>query len=215
MEDPAEDAPVIGASHVAPSAAAPEQFSWLTPEQSHAVGASSSRIAGAWIEQRPDRPLHEVADNLTPHHVPEATGRGIDRYLAMWSLEHPEILNASADDLLDLHGVGPKRRSQLVEMVVDLAVDGVEEPVEADAERIVEKPEEASDPTSDELLAAAYSSAYAPSVPPLSAPAQQSSPGPLPALKEKTNVGATILKWSGIVGGSPLALIRWLLNKRR
>lgn len=250
MEDPVVGAP----SAVAPSVAAPEQFSWLTPEQSHAVGASSSRIATAWIEQHPDRPLHEIADNLTPHHVPEATGRGIDRYLAMWSLEHPEMLNASADDLLDLHGVGPKRRSQLVEMVVDLAVDGVEEPVEVEAERVVEKPEEVADPTPDELLAAAYSSAYVPSVPPSSTPAQPNSAEPLPVLKEKTNVGATILKWSGIVGGSsfvlavllavitgmaaehpvadflisisalslivaifasPLALIRWLLNKRR
>ncbi|MCO6393978.1 exonuclease domain-containing protein [Corynebacterium sp. MC-17D] len=260
MEDSTEDAPVA-APDAAPSVSAPhapEQFSWLTPGQSHAVGSSRSRIAAAWIDQHPDRPLHEIADNLEPHHIPEATGRGIDRYLAMWSLEHPEMLNASADDLLDLHGVGPKRRSQLVEMVVDLAVDGVEEPVEAEAvpeaEVVPAVAPEASDPTPDELLAAAYSSAYVPSVPPLSAPAQPSSPGPLPVLKEKTNVGATILKWSGIVGGSsfvlvvllavilgmaaehpvadflisisalslivaifasPLALIRWLLNKRR
>ncbi|OIR43093.1 hypothetical protein [Corynebacterium sp. NML130628] len=255
MEEPTKDTPVVGASSaVAPSVTAPEQFSWLTPEQSHAVGSSSSRIATAWIEQHPDRPLHKIADNLKPHHVPEATGRGIDRYLAMWSLEHPEMLNASADDLLDLHSVGPKRCSQLVEMVVDLAVDGVEEPVKVEAEAVAEKPEAVADPTPDELLAAAYSSAYVPSVSPSSAPVQPSSPGPLSVLEEKTNVGATIIKWSGIVGGSsfvlavllavitgmtaehpvadflisisalslivaifasPLALIRWLLNKRR
>ena len=169
MEDPAEEAPAVGASDAVPSVAAPEQFSWLTPEQSHTVGASSSRIAAAWIKQYPDRPLHEIADHLKPNHVPEATGRGIDRYLAMWSLEHPEMLNASADDLLNLHGVGPKRRSQLVEMVVDLAVDGVDEPVEVEAEAVPEVAPEASEPTPDELLAAAYDPLHA-SVPTQSSP---------------------------------------------
>lgn len=104
-----------------------EQFSWLSPEQVRTTGASPSRIAAAWIALHPTRPLHEMAENLEPHHIPEATGRGIDRYLAVWSLEHPEMLQVSADDLLQLPGVGPKRRDQLVEMVVDLAVDGVPE----------------------------------------------------------------------------------------
>ena len=94
---------------------APEQFSWLSPEHVRTTGTSTSRIAAAWIALHPTKPLHEMADNLQPHHVPEVTGRGIDRYLAVWSLEHPEMLHASADDLLDLPGVGPKRRSQLVE----------------------------------------------------------------------------------------------------
>lgn len=140
-----------------------------TPAQSHTVGASSSRIAAAWIKQYPDRPLHAIADHLKPNHVPEATGRGIDRYLAMWSLEHPEMLNASADDLLNLHGVGPKRRSQLVEMVVNLAVDGVDEPVKVEAEPVPEVAPEASEPTPDELLAAAYDPLHA-SVPTQSTP---------------------------------------------
>ena len=105
----------------------PEQFSWLSPEHVSTTGAPSSEIAAAWIALHPTRPLHEMAENLKPHHVPEATGRGIDRYLAVWSLEHPEMLRVSANDLLQLAGVGPKRRSQLVEMVVDLAVDGVPE----------------------------------------------------------------------------------------
>lgn len=183
VEDSTEDAPVV-APDAAPPVSAPEQFSWLTPEKSHAVGASSARIAAAWIEQHPDRPLHEIADNLKPHHVPEATGRGIDRYLAMWSLEHPEMLNASADDLLDLHGVGPKRCSQLVEMVVDLAVDGVEETAEVEAavvEEVTPEPAElpaqpapeprpaaakprpaANELTPEELLAAAYAPLHAP-----------------------------------------------------
>lgn len=182
MEDSTEDAPVVAPNAAAP-VSAPEQFSWLTPEQSHAVGSSSARIAAAWIEQHPDRPLHEIADNLKPHHVPEATGRGIDRYLAMWSLEHPEMLNASADDLLDLHGVGPKRCSQLVEMVVDLAVDGVEETAEVEAAVVEEvapeivaeaqpapaprpaatKPRPATNElTPEELLAAAYAPLHAP-----------------------------------------------------
>lgn len=182
MEDSTEDAPVAAPDAAAP-VSAPEQFSWLTTEQSHAVGASSARIAAAWIEQHPDRPLHEIADNLKPHHVPEATGRGIDRYLAMWSLEHPEMLNASADDLLDLHGVGPKRCSQLVEMVVDLAVDGVEETAEVEAAVVEEvapeivaeaqpapaprpaatKPRPATNElTPEELLAAAYAPLHAP-----------------------------------------------------
>ena len=79
------------------------------------------------------------------------------------------MLNASADDLIDLHGVGPKRRSQLVEMVVDLAVDGVDEPVEVEAEAVPEVAPEASEPTPDELLAAAYDPLHA-SVPTQSSP---------------------------------------------
>ncbi|MCZ9292045.1 hypothetical protein [Corynebacterium lehmanniae] len=41
--------------------------------------------------RRPNRSLHEMADNLQPHHVPVATGKGIDPYLAVWSLDHPEV----------------------------------------------------------------------------------------------------------------------------
>lgn len=193
MEDTTEDAPV-DAPDTAPSVtapSAPEQFSWLTPEQSHAVGSSRTRIAAAWIEQHPDRPLHEIADNLTPHHVPEATGRGIDRYLAMWSLEHPEMLNASANDLLDLHGVGSKRRSQLVEMVVDLAVDGVEEPVE------VETVEEVADPTPEELLAAAYAPLHAPA-PTQSTPYDPALVTPAVAPKRRSKSGK-VFKHSVII----------------
>ena len=197
MEDPAEEAPAVGASDVASSATAPEQFSWLTPEQSHAVGASSPRIAAAWIEQHPDRPLHEIAANLKPHNVPEATGRGIDRYLAMWSLEHPEMLNASADDLIDLHGVGPKRRSQLVEMVVDLAVDGVDEPVEVEAEAVPEVAPEASEPTPDELLAAAYDPLHA-SVPTQSSPYDPALVTPAVTPKRRPKSGK-VFKQSAII----------------
>ena len=209
MEDSTEDAPVAAPDAAAP-VSAPEQFSWLTAEQSHAVGASSARIAAAWIEQHPDRPLHEIADNLKPHHVPEATGRGIDRYLAMWSLEHPEMLNASAYDLLDLHGVGPKRCSQLVEMVVDLAVDGLEEPVEVEAavvEEVTPEPAElpaqpAPEPrpaaakprpatnelTPEELLAAAYAPLHAP-VPAQSAPYDPALVTPAAAPKRRSKSG--------------------------
>ena len=212
MEDSTEDAPVA-APDAAPPVSAPEQFSWLTAEQSHAVGASSARIAAAWIEQHPDRPLHEIADNLKPHHVPEATGRGIDRYLAMWSLEHPEMLNASADDLLDLHGVGPKRCSQLVEMVVDLAVDGVEEPVvEEAAPDLSELPAQpAPEPrpaaaksrpatnelTPEELLAAAYAPLHAP-VPAQSAPYDPALVTPAAAPKRHSKSGK-VFKWSVII----------------
>ncbi|WPJ92170.1 exonuclease domain-containing protein [Corynebacterium sp. UMB2355A] len=208
MEDSTEDAPVV-APDAAPPVSAPEQFSWLTTEQSHAVGSSSARIAAAWIEQHPDRPLHEIADNLKPHHVPEATGRGIDRYLAMWSLEHPEMLNASAYDLLDLHGVGPKRCSQLVEMVVDLAVDGLEEPVEVEAAVVEEVTPEivaeaqpapaprpaATEPrpatnelTPEELLAAAYAPLHAP-VPAQSTPYDPALVTPATAPKRRSKSG--------------------------
>ncbi|MCQ4610734.1 hypothetical protein KBX14_09965 [Corynebacterium sp. CCUG 61414] len=209
MEDSTEDAPVVASNAAAP-VSAPEQFSWLTPEQSHAVGSSSARIAAAWIEQHPDRPLHEIADNLKPHHVPEATGRGIDRYLAMWSLEHPEMLTASADDLLDLHGVGPKRCSQLVEMVVDLAVDGVEEPAEVEAALVEEvapelaalpaqpapeprpaatKPRPATNElTPEELLAAAYAPLHAP-VPAQSTPYDPALVTPATAPKRRSKSG--------------------------
>ena len=203
-----------------------EQFSWLSPEQVQTTGASSSRIAAAWIALHPNRPLHEMADGLRPHHVPEATGRGIDRYLAVWSLEHPEMLRVSADDLLQLPGVGPKRRSQLVEMVVDLAADGVvdgstendtPEPAPertAGSTAITPRPipeppaptqaqaRQASsspvDPTPEELLTAANAPRYTPA-------AVQSScntpapmdPAPTPVKRPKAS---KVFKWSAGLG---------------
>ena len=163
-----------------------------------------------------------MAENLKPHHVPEATGRGIDRYLAVWSLEHPEMLRVSADDLLQLSGVGPKRRSQLVEMVVDLAVDGVPEgPAQqtgaakaaaAETQPVlgqrqastaslpeVEPPAPApSDPTPEELLAAANAPRYTPASTPssLSAPAL-TDPAPAPVKRLKAT---KVFKWSAVLG---------------
>lgn len=200
----------------------PEQFSWLSPEHVSTTGAPSSEIAAAWIALHPTRPLHEMAENLKPHHVPEATGRGIDRYLAVWSLEHPEMLRVSADDLLQLSGVGPKRRSQLVEMVVDLAVDGVPEgPAQqtgaakaaaAETQPVlgqrqastaslpeVEPPAPApSDPTPEELLAAANAPRYTPASTPssLSAPAL-TDPAPAPVKRLKAT---KVFKWSAVLG---------------
>lgn len=200
----------------------PEQFSWLSPEHVSTTGAPSSEIAAAWIALHPTRPLHEMAENLKPHHVPEATGRGIDRYLAVWSLEHPEMLRVSADDLLQLSGVGPKRRSQLVEMVVDLAVDGVPEgPAQqtgaakaaaAETQPVlgqrqastaslpeVEPPAPApSDPTPEELLAAANAPRYTPASTPssLSAPAL-TDPAPAPVKRPKAT---KVFKWSAVLG---------------
>lgn len=190
-----------------------EQFSWLSPEQIQTTGTSTSRIAAAWIVLHPDRPLHEMADNLQPHHVPEATGRGIDRYLAVWNLEHPEMLSVSADDLLDLPGVGPKRRSQLVEMVVDLAADGAPDdvaateptftqpsPTPAAAPRpVADSPaQEPIDPTPEELLAAANAPRYTP------VPAQsswngiaQTEPEPLPVKRPRAG---KVFKWSAGIG---------------
>ena len=189
---------------------APEQFSWLSPEQVRTTGTSTSRIAAAWIALHPNRPLHEMADNLQPHHIPEATGRGIDRYLAVWSLEHPEMLSGSADDLLDLPGVGPKRRSQLVEMVVDLAADGVAEvPEAAPVEPASEFPnptgpwpsfddEPATDPTPEEILAKAHASSYNPYAVPIPATTTPLEPAPqLPV--ERTNRAAKVFKWSAII----------------
>ena len=200
----------------------PEQFSWLSPEHVSTTGAPSSEIAAAWIALHPTRPLHEMAENLKPHHVPEATGRGIDRYLAVWSLEHPEMLRVSADDLLQLSGVGPKRRSQLVEMVVDLAVGGVPEgPAQqtgaakaaaAETQPVlgqrqastaslpeVEPPAPApSDPTPEELLAAANAPRYTPASTPssLSAPAL-TDPAPAPVKRLKAT---KVFKWSAVLG---------------
>lgn len=200
----------------------PEQFSWLSPEHVSTTGAPSSEIAAAWIALHPTRPLHEMAENLKPHHVPEATGRGIDRYLAVWSLEHPEMLRVSANDLLQLAGVGPKRRSQLVEMVVDLAVDGVPEgPAQqtgaakaaaAETQPVlgqrqastaslpeVEPPAPApSDPTPEELLAAASAPRYTPVPVPssLSAPAL-TDPAPAPVKRPKAT---KVFKWSAVLG---------------
>ncbi|MBC3179656.1 exonuclease domain-containing protein [Corynebacterium lujinxingii] len=192
---------------------APEQFSWLSPEHVRTTGTSTSRIAAAWIALHPTKPLHEMADNLQPHHVPEVTGRGIDRYLAVWSLEHPEMLHASADDLLDLPGVGPKRRSQLVEMVVDLAADGVPDDVAATepaftqpspnpvaAPRPVADPpaQAPTAPTPEELLAAANAPHYTP------APVQSSWHAPAPAepapVPVKRPNAAKVFKWSAGLG---------------
>ena len=204
MESSAETTPALESE----PDAAPEQFSWLTPDQVRTTGASSARIAAAWIALHPDRPLHEIADNLKPHHVPEATGAGIDRYLAVWSLEHPEMLSASAKDLLDLPGVGPKRHSQLVEMVVDLAADGVEEPT---GSTIVDVPTQPAatpappkhapspaDPTPEELLSAAHTPRHAP------LPAQPSSYDVAPmepaTPQRKRPRPAAVFKWSAGIG---------------
>lgn len=203
VDDTAEAAAPAGSGDAAVAAApvatasvaaeAPEQFSWLTPDQVRTTGASSARIAAAWIALHPDRPLHELADNLQPHHVPEATGAGIDRYLAVWSLHHPEMLSVSANDLLDLPGVGPKRRSQLVEMVVDLAADGVEEPASA--------PVPQQDPTElspEELLAAAHAPRYTP-VP--TTPTQYNVTPMEPATPPRKRPNpSTVFKWSAGIG---------------
>ena len=195
---------------------APEQFSWLSPEHVRTTGTSTSRVAAAWIALHPTKPLHEMADNLQPHHVPEATGRGIDRYLAVWSLEHPKMLHASADDLLDLPGVGPKRRSQLVEMVVDLAADGAPDDVAATGPAFTQPspesqqrsapsaPEPASpaqahtDPTPEELLAAANAPRYTP------VPVHSSGHAPVPTDPEPLPVkrprAGKVFKWSALIG---------------
>lgn len=169
-----------------------------------------------------------MADNLQPHHIPEATGRGIDRYLAVWSLEHPEMLSVSADDLLALPSVGPKRRSQLVEMVVDLAADGAPDDVAATEPTVTQpsprpqsaapiSPEPASptpaaaprpvadppaqapiDPTPEELLTAANAPRYTP------VPAQSSWNGIAPTEPEPLPVkrprAGKVFKWSTIIG---------------
>lgn len=202
------------------------QFSWLSPQQVQTTGTSTSRIAAAWIALHPNRPLHEMADNLQPHHVPEATGRGIDRYLAVWSLEHPEMLQVSADDLLQLPGVGPKRRSQLVEMVVGLAADGIVDdstenatpepapertagstaitprPIPEPSAPTQAQPRQTAsspvDPTPEELLTAANAPRYTP------APLQSSwntpalmDPAPTPVKRPKAS---KVFKWSAGLG---------------
>lgn len=118
------------------------------------------------------------------------------------------MLSVSANDLLDLPGVGTKRRSQLVEMVVDLAADGVEEPT---GSTIVDKPAQPAatpappqyapsptDPTPEELLAAAHTRRYAP------LPAQTSSydvaPAEPAAPPRKRPQPATVFKWSAGIG---------------
>lgn len=203
-----------------------EQFSWLSPEQVQTTGASSSRIAAAWIALHPNRPLHEMADNLQPHHVPEATGKGIDRYLAVWSLEHPEMLQVSADDLLQLPSVGPKRRSQLVEMVVGLAADGVVDdstenatsepapertagstaitprPIPEPSAPTQPQPRQTSsspvDPTPEELLTAANAPRYTPaSVQPSWNASAPMAPAPSPVKRPKAS---KVFKWSAGLG---------------
>lgn len=119
------------------------------------------------------------------------------------------MLNASAYDLLGLHGVGPKRCSQLVEMVVDLAVDGLEEPVEVEAAVVEEvtpeivaeaqpapaprpaatKPRPATNElTPEELLAAAYAPLHAP-VPAQSTPYDPALVTPATAPKRRSKSG--------------------------
>lgn len=193
----------------------PAQFPWLSADQVRSAGSSRSRIAAAWIALHPTQPLHMLADDLRPHHTPEATGTGIDRYLALWSLHHPEMLSASADDLLRLPGVGEKRRHKLVELVVDLAADGVAEvsepapvvePVREPKPVEVAAPTEpwpsfdddpAKDPTPEELLAEARSTSYNPYAVPVPANTTLLESTPLPV--ERTNRAAKVFKWSAIV----------------
>lgn len=101
------------------------------------------------------------------------------------------MLQASADDLLQLPGVGPKRRSQLVEMVVDLAADGAPDDVAAtepaftqSSPTLVATPGPVADPpaqtpidpTPEELLAAVNAPRYT--------PVPMQSPGHAPAPTE-------------------------------
>lgn len=205
-----------GAAAPADDSGVAAQFPWLSADQVRTAGASRSRVAAAWIARHPTQPLHMLADDLRPNHTPEATGAGIDRYLALWSLHHPQMLSANADDLLALPGVGEKRRHKLVELVVDLAADGVGEVAEpaAVAEPVrepvaVEPPAgtdpvepwpsfddvPAQDPTPEELIAKARSTSYNPyAIPATATPLE---PAPLPA--ERTNRAARVFKWSAII----------------
>lgn len=192
-------------------------FPWLSADQVRAAGSSHSRIAAAWIALHPTQPLHMLADDLRPHHTPEATGTGIDRYLALWSLHHPQMLRASADDLLALPGVGEKRRHKLVELVVDLAADGVGEVAEpaAVAEAVLPDPTEpcpsfddepATDPTPEELLAQAQASSYhsyAVPAPSVTTPLEPMSAS-LPV--ERTKRAAKVFKWSAITAVASIFL---------
>ena len=171
-------------------------FPWLTAEELRA-GTDSADIAAAWISLYPDRPLHELAAALRPHHAPEATGAGIDRYLAVWSLHHDQMLSASADDVIDLPGVGEKRQHKLVELVVDLAIDGVPEtPVEAPVEAPVAEPI-ATDPTPEELLKEAWSSPYDPFAAAVGG-GDVVKPTP-PAAPQRKKRAPKVFKWSAIL----------------
>lgn len=198
-------------------------FPWLSEDQVRTAGSSRSRIAAAWIALHPTQPLHMLASDLRPHPTPEATGAGIDRYLALWSLHHPQMLSASADDLLRLPGVGEKRRHKLVELVVDLAADGVGEvpeaapvaPVVAPVREPVVEPaseftdpsepwpsfddEPSTDPTPEELLAKAHPSSYNPYAVPAPFVTTPLEPMPASLPVERTNRAAKVFKWSTII----------------
>lgn len=206
-----------GAAAPADDSGVAAQFPWLSGDQVRTASASRSRIAAAWIALHPTQPLHMLASDLRPHHTPEATGTGIDRYLALWSLHHPQMLRASADDLLALPGVGEKRRHKLVELVVDLAADGVGEVAEpaAVAEAVLPDPTEpwpsfddepATDPTPEELLAHAQASSYhsyAVPAPSVTTPLEPMSAS-LPV--ERTNRAAKVFKWSAITAVASIFL---------
>lgn len=181
-------------------------FPWLTAEQLSG-GSDSAAVAAAWVSSSPERPLHELSEDLRPHHAPEATGAGIDRYLAVWSLHHDEMLSASADDLLDLPGVGEKRRLKLVELAVGLAIDGVPEIpvaapiaaplVEEPAPQVVEPEPATPDPTPEELLQEAWSSPYDPFAAGVyGGDMVKHTAVPAPQPKKRA---PTVFKWSAIV----------------
>lgn len=204
-------------------AEAPARFPWLSADQVRTAGSSRSRIAAAWIALHPTQPLHLLSDDLRPHHTPEATGAGIDRYLALWSLHHPQMLSASADDLLRLPGVGEKRRHKLVELVVDLAADGVAEVPEAEPEPAAEFTDPAEpwpsfdddptqDPTPEDLLAQAEASSYNPYAVPAPASTTPLEPAPTPLPVERTNRAAKVFKWSAIIAVASFFLFGFCLE---
>ena len=197
--------PIVGESQFAHLVASMENPGPLT--DAPATEPSPACTAAAWIAEHPDRPLHELAPQLRPGDAPEATGTGIDKYLDLWGEHFPQMLEASADDLRKLHGVGEKRQLKLVELVVELAADGAAnasapeapepapQPVSPYAEPAPTTPKDTTDwayPTPEELMQEANK--------PLTSPPMQYE-DPFAVLSPeapKKNRAAQVCKWSAI-----------------
>lgn len=97
-------------------------FPWMKSFPDQAGPANLARVTSAWISKHPFKPLFAMSRYVA--RSTEITGNGtrLDLFIDEWKRQSPDMLAWSARDLLTLEGVGPRRQTMLVELVVAAAV---------------------------------------------------------------------------------------------
>lgn len=116
--DPAPAAPVTPTAPAVEAASPWASFPWLSD-----TASTAAEVAEAWIRHHPTRPLYEMSEVLAPDTPLEFPPTGVDKALSRWGERFDRLLDATADDVKDLPGVGAKRLHTLVEAVVVTAWD--------------------------------------------------------------------------------------------